>query len=227
MTRNVRAKVRPAACPTCGSALIEKKIGTRPAFWSCVRYGAAERPCTYAERGDAAAVPTPAATPSGGPTPPRTRRSKRETAAGPAAPRARASRAGAAPARARRDAVSPTAAATAAPGRGVPVRWTRSATDRTCPRCTRDRLALVSPVDPASGAPFYACEDATCTFTLPLGASRHRLPCPRCGAMVVERRRPPDASGAPGERYWCCARWPECGHATPMASAPPPTTSAP
>jgi DNA topoisomerase-1 len=54
MTRDVRAKVRPGACPTCGSALIEKKIGKMAPFWGCVRYGAETDPCKYAERGPAA-----------------------------------------------------------------------------------------------------------------------------------------------------------------------------
>jgi DNA topoisomerase-1 len=49
MTRDVRAAVKPGACPTCGSALIRKKIGKRDPFWGCVRYGAAERPCAYAD----------------------------------------------------------------------------------------------------------------------------------------------------------------------------------
>jgi DNA topoisomerase-1 len=49
MTRDVRAKVRPGACPQCGSALIEKKIGKKAPFWGCVRYGAETKPCTYAD----------------------------------------------------------------------------------------------------------------------------------------------------------------------------------
>ncbi len=60
MTRDVRAKVRPAACPTCGSALIEKKIAKKAPFWGCVRYGAETNPCGYAER-----TPAPNATPVG------------------------------------------------------------------------------------------------------------------------------------------------------------------
>jgi DNA topoisomerase-1 len=49
MTRNVKARVRAGACPKCGSALIEKKLPKRAAFWGCVRYGAETNPCSYAE----------------------------------------------------------------------------------------------------------------------------------------------------------------------------------
>ncbi|MFL5581218.1 MAG: type I DNA topoisomerase [Gemmatimonadaceae bacterium] len=54
MMRSVRAKTKPGACPKCGSNLIEKKFGKGAAFWGCVRYGAAERPCDYRERSDGA-----------------------------------------------------------------------------------------------------------------------------------------------------------------------------
>jgi ssDNA-binding Zn-finger/Zn-ribbon topoisomerase 1 len=159
MMRNVRAKVRPGACPTCGSALIEKSFGKGPAFWGCVRYGAAERPCTYRESADGK------------------------------------------PARAR--------AAGAA-------RWTRSATDKGCPRCGKAKLSIVTPTDPAAGAPFYACDDTACTFTLPLGARRRKAPCPACGALVLERRRKP-APGATeaGPAFWSCARYPDCSYSAP------------
>jgi DNA topoisomerase-1 len=162
MTRNVRAKVRPGGCPTCGSALVEKSFGKGPAFWGCVRYGAAERPCSY-----------------------------RESAEGK-------------PAKAR---------ATGGP------RWTRSATDKGCPRCGKAKLAIVTPTDPAAGAPFYACDDAACKFTLPLGARRRRAPCPACGAVVLERRRKPAAGAAePGAPFWSCARYPECSYTAPWTA---------
>ncbi|MDF1504627.1 type I DNA topoisomerase [Roseisolibacter sp. H3M3-2] len=71
MTRDVRAPVKPGGCPTCGSALIRKKIGKRDPFWGCVRYGAAERPCTYADWSAAAQEPKPERKPRKGPTPAR------------------------------------------------------------------------------------------------------------------------------------------------------------
>ena len=50
MLRDVRAKVKPGACPRCGSALIEKRARKgKSKFFGCVRYGAAERPCDYIE----------------------------------------------------------------------------------------------------------------------------------------------------------------------------------
>lgn len=49
MTRDVRAKVRPGACPQCESALIQKKTRKKDTFWGCVRYGADTAPCDYAE----------------------------------------------------------------------------------------------------------------------------------------------------------------------------------
>ncbi|HEX5831656.1 MAG TPA: DNA topoisomerase, partial [Gemmatimonadaceae bacterium] len=79
MTRDVRAKVRPGACPKCGSALIEKKIGKMQPFWGCVRYGAETNPCTYSERGEqkpgrASSARASAAAPSAAPpAPPWTR----------------------------------------------------------------------------------------------------------------------------------------------------------
>jgi ssDNA-binding Zn-finger/Zn-ribbon topoisomerase 1 len=165
MMRNVRAKVRAGACPTCGSALIEKSFGKGPAFWGCVRYGAAERPCTYRESADGKARPAGAA------------------------------------------------------------RYTRAATDKGCPRCGKAKLAIVTPIatgaDAPGAAPFYACDDAACRFTLPLGARRRKAPCPACGAVVLERRRKPGADGAPGAPFWACARWPECTH-TAAFTAPAP-----
>jgi DNA topoisomerase-1 len=61
MMRDVRAKTKPAGCPKCGSALIERR-GKHGKFFGCVRYGggargepaaggprALERPCDYIE----------------------------------------------------------------------------------------------------------------------------------------------------------------------------------
>jgi predicted RNA-binding Zn-ribbon protein involved in translation (DUF1610 family) len=70
-------------------------------------------------------------------------------------------------------------------------------------------LDVATPVDPSTGAPRYACPDATCGFTLPLGARRRRLPCPECGGVVLERRD--EATPA-----WRCARAPACGYAAPL-----------
>ena len=76
MTRDVRAKVRPGACPTCASALIEKKIGKKAPFWGCVRYGAETAPCSYADWSSGATKPASpdAATPAAAVATPRFRR---------------------------------------------------------------------------------------------------------------------------------------------------------
>jgi ssDNA-binding Zn-finger/Zn-ribbon topoisomerase 1 len=171
MTRDVRAKVRAGACPTCGSALIEKKIGKMTPFWGCVRYGAETRPCSYAERGTAAAAPA-----SDAPRAP-----KRTT-------RGAAKRAPAVPQPAALPPARPTA---------------RDATDRPCPRCAHATLDVVTP---SGAAPFWACTDRACGFTLPVGARRRATACPDCGGVVLERRRADDAS------YWQCARHPACGY---------------
>lgn len=67
LTRDVRAKTKPAGCPKCGSTLVErrgKKKGVK--FFGCVRYGAAENPCGYSEfssprSGDRPSSPPPGA----------------------------------------------------------------------------------------------------------------------------------------------------------------------
>jgi DNA-directed RNA polymerase subunit M/transcription elongation factor TFIIS len=74
----------PGACPTCGSALIVKKIGKMEPFWGCVRYGADANPCAYREPMTAASA---AAAAAGG----------RAAAGAAPAGRARRPRAGAAP----------------------------------------------------------------------------------------------------------------------------------
>ncbi|HEX6057381.1 MAG TPA: type I DNA topoisomerase [Gemmatimonadaceae bacterium] len=58
LTRDVRARTKPAGCPKCGSTLVERrgrKKGVK--FFGCVRYGAAEHPCDYAEFGSSASSP--------------------------------------------------------------------------------------------------------------------------------------------------------------------------
>jgi DNA topoisomerase-1 len=166
MTRDVRAAVKPGGCPTCGSALIRKKIGKRDPFWGCVRYGAAERPCTYADW--SAAKAEPAAEGAGGAEAPRA-----------AKPATTAKRATTKRAAARRAPAAP------APARAVPPRpATRDATTRPCPRCASGTLDVVTPAD---GAPYWACADRACSFALPVGARRRATPCERCGGMMVER----------------------------------------
>ncbi len=192
MTRDVRAKVRPGACPVCQSALIEKKTKKRTTFWGCVRYGAAERPCTYADWNaapDATTVPATPAAAASGEAPPRATRaaSKRTTGTRAAAKRA-----------------TPAPATAAAPARATPARPTaRDATHRPCPRCTRATLDVVTP---SGEAPFWACTDRGCGFTLPVGARRRATACPDCGGVVLERRR------TDGTSYWECARHPACAY---------------
>jgi DNA topoisomerase-1 len=181
MTRDVRAKVRAGACPTCGSALIVKKIGKMEPFWGCVRYGADATPCAYRE------PMTEATAGVGG----------RATAGAAAAEGGTAT---AAPARRARR--SPRARAGAAPP------WTTQPTDKGCPRCGARALEVRTPTNPAADAPCYACPDAACGFTLPLGARRRRLPCPACAGVMLERR-----DGAAPE--WRCAR---CAHVEAMVA---------
>ena len=147
MLRDVRAKVKPGACPKCGSALIEKRARKgKSKFYGCVRYGAAERPCDYIEG-------------SGG-------------------------------------------------------RLAREATDKPCPKCGAASLEIVTPAD---GAPYYACPDRGCRFTLPVGSRRRVTPCPTCGGVVVERRpRPKPGATAAGAPFWSCARYPACSYAASM-----------
>ncbi len=205
MTRDVRAKVRPGACPVCKSALIEKKIGKMAPFWGCVRYGAETNPCKYAERGPAPAgaavgtspvgaatvgavpvdaAPAPARTPKRGAT----RAAKRAPKRAPATPK---------------------------PTTRAPVRPTaRDATDRPCPRCAQATLDVVTP---SGESPFWACTDPVCGFTLPVGSKRRATPCPHCGGVMLERRRAgaaPDASS-----FWQCARHPACDHEAERAVA--------
>ncbi|GLC25187.1 type I DNA topoisomerase [Roseisolibacter agri] len=191
MTRDVRAKVRPGACPTCHSALIEKKIGKMTPFWGCVRYGAAERPCTYAERGPA---PTATATPDAAAVPARATKSAVKRAAKTSTTqRAGAKRAVAAP---------PPAAERVPAASSRPT--ARDATDRPCPRCSSATLDVVTP---SGEAPFWACTDRACGFTLLVGARRRAQPCPHCGGVVLERRSADGASS-----FWECARHPACDY---------------
>lgn len=231
MTRDVRAAVRPAGCPTCGSALVVKRIGKMPPFWGCVRYGADERPCTYRApyaEGDAparrtrapsastagVAAPGAATDPPGDAGTPAAPRRRTRTASADA-PRAAAKRTRAAASRST-SIDAPGAAPSEAPSE-APRRRTRRAaaptyttqpTDKRCPRCASATLEIRTPT--AAGTPSYACPGAACGFTLPLGARRRRTPCPTCGGVVLERRE----GGTPA---WRCAR--ECGYAEPLATA--------
>ncbi|WP_158508946.1 type I DNA topoisomerase [Gemmatirosa kalamazoonensis] len=171
MTRDVRAKVRPGACPTCGSALIEKKIGKKAPFWGCVRYGADPDPCTYADW---------------------TGTAESKKAASKAAARTAGSKKAA---------------------------LRREATDKTCPKCGAAKLGILTPDDPAAGAPFYACEDRKCRFRLPVGARRRKAGCPKCGGVVLERWVTPDATAVPAEAVWRCAKHPTCDYEAAWVSS--------
>jgi ssDNA-binding Zn-finger/Zn-ribbon topoisomerase 1 len=90
----------------------------------------------------------------------------------------------------------------------------RSATDKPCPKCGKETLAVVTPA--AGGdAPYYACPDRSCKFTLTVGARRRTAPCPTCGGVVVERR-PRGAKNGAGEPFWSCARYPSCRYSASM-----------
>ncbi|HEU4698336.1 MAG TPA: type I DNA topoisomerase [Gemmatimonadales bacterium] len=179
MTRNVRAAVKPGACPRCGSALIErkgKKKGSKP-FFGCVRWGAEERACDYVEWAGGRDGGTAAGSPRGPDDSPASQPT-------PAVPPSR-----------------------------------REETDKTCPKCGAAKLVVLHPGEGASGAaaaPFYACDDRGCRFTLPVGARRRREPCPQCGGIVLERRR------RDGGAFWACARYPACKYSADLAKAFPP-----
>jgi DNA topoisomerase-1 len=199
MTRDVRAQVKPNACPKCGSTLIGKKIKGRQPFFGCVRYGAATNPCSYSE---------PIAQPGAN-----------ATAAGPS--RARATKS-------RKRAASESSAAQkpdSAPLSTLAARYKRytsAATDKRCPKCSARNLLLVTPNEAAAGVAMFACDDRGCGFTLPVGARRRKEPCPSCGGVVIERRQRPTATqsarGAGGDPYWCCARYPDCAFTSSMSS---------
>jgi len=99
-------------------------------------------------------------------------------------------------------------------------RYQKEATEKPCPKCGKGKLALLKRgVDGAEGSAdavegFYACERDGCRFTLPLGARRRREPCPRCGGLVLERRR------KDGGAFWACAKYPDCRYAADLAPAP-------
>ena len=179
LTRDVRARTKPNACPTCGSTLIErrgKKKGVK--FFGCVRYRASERPCDYVEWSNDA--PKPAAkTPRGG-------------------------REGATAGKRRTTRAAPTAAAASSPAS-----FSRTATEKLCPKCGVEHLAILTPAD--GSAPYYACADRACRFTLTVGARRRAAPCPTCGGIVVERR-----TRATGAGFWSCAKHPACEYTTPI-----------
>ena len=214
LTRDVRAKTKPAGCPKCGSTLVERrgrKKGVK--FFGCVRYGAAETPCEYVEfEAPRAASHRPSSAPPS--VPARLRRAPGR------APRGGSPRASAAPTRAQ------------GPGpRAAP--FTHEPTTKPCPRCGAQELVIVRPASEQEGKPYYACSDRECRFTLTVGARRRAAPCPECGGVVVERQarakegRHPLASRA----FWSCARYPRCRYsasiAPPPAPAVPPRTPGP
>ena len=94
--------------------------------------------------------------------------------------------------------------------RPSPLTFTRTTTDKPCPRCGAPALSILVPSD--GGVPIYSCADrASCGFTLPVGSRRRAAPCPRCGAVVLERR---DEGGRPA---WRCAKAPGCDYGAEMA----------
>jgi DNA topoisomerase-1 len=93
---------------------------------------------------------------------------------------------------------------------GAGGKWRREATEKSCPKCGKHKLALVRQAGDESGG-FYACEDRSCKFTLPFGARRRKEPCPKCAGLVLERRR------KDGGAYWACAKWPDCRYAADVA----------
>ncbi|HET7457680.1 MAG TPA: DNA topoisomerase, partial [Gemmatimonadaceae bacterium] len=211
MTRDVRARTKPHGCPKCGSTLIERR-GKRKGvkFFGCVRYRAADRPCDYVEWGDDA---RPSAKAAAAPAGAANDRSTADAAA-PAAPvPARATKAG----RAAKAAKTPrapraTRAAARAPKEAPAASAiARTPTEKLCPKCGVERLAILSPAD--GTAPYYACADRACRFTLTVGARRRAAPCPSCGGVVVERR-----GGRTSAGVWSCARSPGCDYSIPMPS---------
>jgi DNA topoisomerase-1 len=214
MMRDVRARTKPNGCPKCGSTLIErrgKKKGVK--FFGCVRYRAADRPCEYVEwnADGAAAEKTPSAAPA------KTRR-KSEGGAG-SEEGATTTRKAASGRRASRPVEGPPPPSTLPP-HSAPQRsqsavaapsptFTRSTTDKPCPRCGAPALSVLVPSD--GGVPIYSCADRkACGFTLPVGSRRRAAPCPRCGGVVLERR------GDAGRPAWQCARSPACDYVAEM-----------
>ncbi|MFL5576253.1 MAG: DNA topoisomerase, partial [Gemmatimonadaceae bacterium] len=194
MMRDVRARTRPAACPKCGSTLIERrgrKKGVK--FFGCVRYRADERPCDYVEWEDRrSAEHEPRGERAASVEREGTRSPDRDALSTLGAPRS--------PSRRPKAAAPPS---TSAP------------TDKPCPRCGASTLAIVTPADGA--APYYACagDAGGCGFTLTVGARRRGAPCPKCGGVVLERRTPSRAGGGatagpPG--VWACAKAPGCDY---------------
>jgi hypothetical protein len=166
-----------------------------------VRYGADANPCAHRESmTDAATGGAPAdeaAAADGGTAAPRTRTAR---AKAPRTTKARTTKARTPRSTAATDGTPPsgtpagtdTARRTRRP-RSAVATWTRQPTDKRCPRCAGAALDVMTPTDPSTGAPRYACPEAACGFTLPLGARRRRLPAPTAGpwcSNVATRPRP-------------------------------------
>lgn len=95
-------------------------------------------------------------------------------------------------------------------------RFQREVTEKTCPKCEKEKLALLTPRDGVEGSAFYACT-RECGFRLNAKARRRREPCPQCGGMVTEvMRRGTDAKDS---TFWGCAKFPDCSYTAPKASS--------
>lgn len=86
---------------------------------------------------------------------------------------------------------------------GTKSKYTRENTEKACPRCEKQKLALFKPIqsmEDGSGA-FYACPDrGKCGFTLSYGARKRAVACPECGGIVLERKTKNN------DRFWACAK---------------------
>lgn len=86
-------------------------------------------------------------------------------------------------------------------------------TEKTCPRCEKQKLQLFRLRKPLEGrSDFYGCPDRdNCKFTLNYGATKCRVDCDKCGGMMLER------VSKKGSKFWGCAK---CENTRPMAGQP-------
>jgi DNA topoisomerase-1 len=210
MTRDLKAKIKKGACKTCGSNLIERQTSQGKAFFGCVRYGAAERPCSYVESNSRYSrveldqtcplckkfkvvqlVPNDPKDGSpfkvcGDPERDREKRCKYIESEG---------------------------------------KYRREATGQRCPGCGKHDLVLLSPRDEKDGSPFKACSDPTriCRFLMDAEAQIRAEPCPECGKPVVEKFRRPTPEekrkGQKGKSFWACSGYPSCRFAADKEKA--------
>lgn len=89
--------------------------------------------------------------------------------------------------------------------------YAREDTDKPCPRCEKTTLALFKLRKPVEGrGHFFSCpERKKCGFSLDFGARRHKVPCEKCGGMMLER------TSKKGDRFWGCAKCPQTRPLTP------------